>query len=88
MGSQLGTPAQAAFDIQVSDPDTSDNADKINKIEIIGNGGTVLASQTFDSHDVSWQPSVPVGANNYMFVRVFNGERTAHTAIASPVWFE
>ncbi|HRK41217.1 MAG TPA: DNRLRE domain-containing protein [Candidatus Saccharibacteria bacterium] len=88
MGSMVGVPATATFDITVSDPDTSTSADKIKKIEVIGNGGAVLASQTFDAHSVSWQPNVAVGSNKYMFIRIFNGERTAQTAVAAPVWFE
>lgn len=88
MGSAIGKPATAAFTITVKDQDTSNAADKIKKIEVIGSRGAVLASQTFDAHTVSWQPSVAVGANKYMFVRVFNGERSAHTAVGAPVWFE
>ena len=88
MGSKVGTPGQAAFDITVSDPNTTTSADKIKKIEVIGNGGVVLASQTFDSHSVTWQPNITVGSNDYMFIRIFNGERSAHTAVAAPVWFE
>jgi hypothetical protein len=88
MGSKVGTPTEAVFNITVSDPDTTTPSDKIKKIEVIGNGGTVLASQAFDAHSVSWQPTVAVGSNGYMFIRVFNGERSAHTSVAAPVWFE
>lgn len=88
MGSQVGTPTDAVFNITVSDPDTANTQDKIKKIEVIGNGGVVLASQTFDAHSVTWQPTVAVGSNSYMFIRIFNGERTTHTAVAAPVWFE
>ena len=88
MGATVGTPAQASFDVRVSDPDTSAAADRITRIEIIGNGGAVLASKNFSAHDVSWQPSVMTGSNTYMFIRIYSGERTQHTAVAAPVWFE
>ena len=88
MGSKVGKPTDASFAINVSDPDTSATSDKIKKIEVIGKGGVVLASQNFDAHTVSWQPTVSVTSNSYMFIRVFNGERTTHTAVAAPVWFE
>ncbi|EDK72332.1 hypothetical protein TM7_0543, partial [candidate division TM7 genomosp. GTL1] len=88
MGSKVGTPTNAAFNIAVSDPDTAAAEDNIKKIEIIGSGGAILASQTFDAHNVTWQPTIPVGANKYIFARVYNGERTEHTAVGAPVWFE
>lgn len=88
MGSKVGVPTQAVFDLTVPDPDTTNSADKIKKIEVIGNRGAVLAGRTFDAHSVSWRPTVTVGSNTYMFIRVFNGERTAHTAVVAPVWFE
>lgn len=87
MGSEIDKPATASFTINASDPNTGTTADKIKKIEVIGNGGQILATKTFNSHSVTWSPNVNVGANTYMFVRVFNGERSAHTAVAAPVWF-
>lgn len=91
MGSIIGTPATLNFDITISDPDTGVATDKIKKIEIMtsgGTSGTVVQSQTFDSHSVSWQPSVPANGKKYFFIRVYNGEHTSFTAVAAPVWLE
>lgn len=87
MGSEIPKPATASFNIQVSDPNTGTSADKIKKVEVIGNTGKILATKTFNAHSVTWNPNVTVGTNTYMFVRVFNGERSVHTAVAAPVWF-
>ncbi|MEJ7735540.1 MAG: hypothetical protein WKG00_40930 [Polyangiaceae bacterium] len=88
MGSQIGSPTTLQFDIQVSDPDTGTAADKINKIQIITEGGAVAATHDFDAHSVSWAPSVPANGRKYFFVRVFNGERSIAIAEAAPVWLE
>lgn len=88
MGSLVGLPVTATFAITVADPDTGTANDRVKRLEVIGSGGVILASQTFDAHSVTWNPTLTVGTNKYMFVRVFTGERTAHTAVAAPVWFE
>lgn len=89
MGSTVGTPATASFDIRVEDPDVDDPRDAVTGIEVVGSGGTVLArSRVVDEHRTVWRPEIARGDNDYMFVRVFTGERTAHTAVAAPVWFE
>ncbi|MEQ6902156.1 hypothetical protein [Nocardioides sp. YIM 152588] len=88
MGSELGSPAQVALDIEVRDPDSGRFQDRITRLEVIGSGGAVLASRTFSAHDVTWRPTVAAGSNDYLFVRVFNGERSAHTAVLAPVWLE
>ena len=88
MGSIVSTPTTANITVTVTDPNTTQPLDKITKIEVIGSNGQVLASQAFDAHSVTWSPTVNVGTNKYMFIRVFNGERIAHTAVSAPVWFE
>jgi hypothetical protein len=86
MGGALGQAAQVRFDITVTDPDTDDAGDRVRELQVIGNGGKVLASRSFDSHAVEWTPTVDAGSNTYLFVRVFTGEREAHTAVLAPVW--
>jgi hypothetical protein len=88
MGSNIGTPTTVTFSISATDPDTGSSADRITKIQVIGRGGAVVATQTFSAHSVTWAPTVNAGTNPYFFVRVFNGERTAHTAVLAPVWLE
>lgn len=88
MGSVIGTPSTVRFTISVTDPNTGNAADKVTRIQVIGQGGAVVAAKAFDSHSVTWSPTVTAGSNPYLFVRVFNGERTAHTAVLAPVWLE
>lgn len=88
MGSTIGKPTSVRFYITAKDINISEPDDKIRKVETIGAGGKVLASKRFSAHSVTWQPVVKVENDRYLFVRVFNGERSANTAVAAPVWFE
>lgn len=88
MGSTIAKPTSVRFNITAKDINIPDPNDKIRKVQVIGAGGKVLASKRFSAHSVAWQPVVRVENDRYMFVRVFNGERSAHTAVAAPVWFE
>ncbi|MDQ5886316.1 MAG: hypothetical protein QG628_713 [Patescibacteria group bacterium] len=88
MGSIIGKPSSINFEIDVSDPDTSNANDKIKKIEIISVGGAVVASQTFDAHSVSWDPVVPVNNRKYFFLKIYNGSLTYHMGVTAPVWVE
>jgi hypothetical protein len=88
MGSVIGEPDAVAFDIDVSDPDTANPADQIMKIDIVTEHGQVVASQTFGSHSVRWNPTLPAKGKKYFLVRVYNGERAEPTAYAAPVWRE
>ncbi len=87
MGSIIGKPTTTNFEIQVSDPDTTNANDKIKKIEIITEGGAIAASQTFDAHSVTWNPSIAT-PKKYYFLKIYNGERATYTAAAAPVWLE
>jgi hypothetical protein len=73
MGSTLDRPAAFKFDISVSDPDVGNPKDKITKIDIVGDGGTVV--QTFTptpDWSVRWTPTIDNATNHYFFVRVWN----------------
>jgi len=72
--------------IQVSDPATAANTDRIAKIELVRNGGVVAASQNFASHSVEWSPTISPCNAPYYFVRVTNAaNKKAWTA---PVWID
>jgi hypothetical protein len=86
MGSRLGSPAQVRFDIWARDPNVGRPADRIRRIDIVGSGGTVLASRRFDAHQVVWRPRVPSRQNRYMLVRVFTRDQPTPTLLAAPVW--
>lgn len=86
MGAQLNAPARVDFAIRVRDPDVEQPLDRISRIEVIGTGGAVLASQTFNDHRAVWRPSLRTGENTYMLVRVFTNDHPTATAVAAPVW--
>jgi hypothetical protein len=74
MGSTLARPDTFKFDIQISDPDTTEPKDKITKIEIVKDHGEVVQSYTPDTPDysVTWSPSVTDSTSKYFFIRVWN----------------
>jgi hypothetical protein len=87
MGSEIDPAKKYGFDIQISDPDTDDPTNRITKVEIVGEGGKVIASRQFDSHDVKWRTSLAAGAQPYYFVLVYNAAReSSPVAYAAPVW--
>jgi hypothetical protein len=88
MGSKIGKPSTVNFNISVSDPSTNVATDKIKKIEVVTEGGVIVASQTFDAHSVNWNPTVSANGKKYFFIRIFNGEYTYQAAVSSPVWLE
>lgn len=88
MGSIIGKPTTVNFDIDITDPDTNNPNDKIKKIDVITQGGTVVASQTFDSHTISWNPSIQANNRKYFFLKVYNGSLSYHMGVTAPVWLE
>ena len=72
MGSTLARPNSFKFDIQISDPDTSEPKDKITKIEIVKDHGEVVQSYTPDTPDykVSWSPSITDSTSKYFFPEI------------------
>lgn len=89
MGSVFtGNPTTFNFSITVSDPDTGDNNDRINKIEILKDNGVV--AQTYNpapSHSVTWNTTINDSTSKYFFVRIWTvGKTDSATAFLAPVW--
>ncbi|MBV9864644.1 MAG: CehA/McbA family metallohydrolase [Abitibacteriaceae bacterium] len=95
MGSTLSRPTSFNFAIAVSDPDTTNPADKITKLDIVKDGGAVV--QTFSptpAYSVTWTPTINDATSKYFFVRVWNAgggdARDANpnkpVAWLAPVW--
>ena len=96
MGSTLDRPSTLHFSIQVSDPDTSNPADKITRIDIVHEGGAI--AQTYAPADpaytVTWTPTLTDSRSRYFFVRVWNAgggddphpDPTQPVAWLAPVW--
>ncbi|MDF3076793.1 MAG: hypothetical protein K0S09_682 [Sphingobacteriaceae bacterium] len=96
MGSTLKSPTSFKFDIQVSDPDVSDPKDKITRIDIVKDNGTVVETYNvpIPAHSVKWSPTITDAANKYFFVRVWSDggadagkvDATKPIAWLAPVW--
>ena len=90
MGSVLDSEGVDAmkFKIEATDPDEANADDRVTRIELIGKGGAVLASQEFAEHSVSWMPTLAAD-QPYYFVLVYSAGKTdGPTAYSAPVWRE
>lgn len=88
MGSDIKTAKKYKFEIDVVEPDTDKEKDKLTKIEVVGEGGKVLASEVFDSHEAHWKPVVKE-TGKYFFVLVYNAsDPEVPAAFTAPVWTE
>lgn len=88
MGSRIRTSSdKLTFDIEVSDPDTSDASNRIVRIEIIGEGNRVVATETGSSHRIVWKVQVPRG-QRYYYLKVYNASSEVPIAYAAPVWLK
>ena len=88
MGSILAPKAGYRASIRIHDPDGAEDAVKL--VEIVSDGGRVVASRTFNSADVAWSATLSSPGARYFYVRVttasdFWGERGV-TAWTAPVW--
>jgi hypothetical protein len=93
MGSKVGFAfyqQQVAFDILVDDDEP------ILKIELVTNGGKVVAQTEPETNQVYWKPEIQhEGGNTYYFVKVYErdirNEEGHHSgtqvAITAPIWF-
>ena len=80
MGSEIRTSAdELTFEIDASD--------RIVRIEIVGEGNRVVASETFSAHRVDWKVRVPRG-QKYYYLKVYTASSDAPTAYAAPVWMK
>lgn len=80
MGATLTSPEKLSFNISVKDQDSED---KIAKISIIADGGTVVTSKTFDAAEANWQFELPP-VYKYYYVRVDQADKDI--AVTAPVW--
>jgi hypothetical protein len=73
MGSTLERPQSFSFDIAINDPDTDNPKDKITKLDIVEDGGKVVATENpTPAFAVHWTPTLQNARNKYFFVRVWN----------------
>lgn len=93
MGSNLNAPTSSSYtaNITVSDPDNV-ATDNITKVELVSDGGQVVASINTNSTNVSWSPTITSTTSHYYYVRVTTASDSASnngpgvTAWSAPVW--
>lgn len=88
MGSTLNKPDSIVFDIEISDPDTSEPKDAISKIDIVTDGGEIAATfETAPTHALSTRITVASADKKYFFIRVWNtgGGDLANAKAGEPV---
>ena len=73
MGSTLDCPSVFRFAVSISDPDTGKPEDRITKVDIVKDGGTVAQVYSPEpAYSVTWRPTITDATNRYFFVRVWN----------------
>ena len=73
MGSVIQNPSSLAFSVTASDPDTADASDRITKIEIVGEDGTLVGAKDFSAHSVAWNQTYDV-KYKYYFGKVYTAD--------------
>ncbi|UCE44990.1 MAG: CehA/McbA family metallohydrolase [Methanobacteriota archaeon] len=88
MGSVLSPASAYEVSVQISDPDGA--VDAIKLVEIVSDGGAVVASMSADSAEVEWTTTLTSDSASYFYIRVttasnLSGEEGV-TAWTAPVW--
>ena len=88
MGSILHKPSLCLVKIDIFDPDTSDLLDRITSVQIIANGGIVVASISCNDHKVQWINLFDWKKRcySYYYVKVKNSR--GQYAYTAPIWVE
>ena len=90
MGSELAAPPKASHEakIEIKDPDGA--GDEVKLVEIVADGGEVVASKAFDEAEAEWTTMVTSKEERYFLVRVTTASdfwgNEGVTAWTAPVW--
>ena len=88
MGSVMSPTSTYELSVRISDPDGA--ADAIKLVEIVSDGGVVVASKRFDSAKVQWTTTLTSDSAHYFYVRVTTASNLSGveglTAWTAPVW--
>ena len=88
MGSVLSPASAYTVSVSISDPDGQ--ADAIKLIEIVSDGGAVVASKSFNSATVEWTTTLTSDSASYFYLRVTTASDLSGvegvTAWTAPVW--
>lgn len=90
IGSELTPNGTYEAKIHIEDPDGPGANDEIKLVEIVADGGRVVASEQFDSTSVSWETMLTSTNERYFYVRVTTASdcwgNEGLTAWTAPVW--
>lgn len=86
MGSRVARTARVLVGVQVDDPDVMVAGDAIERLDLVGAGGSVLASAEVSGHKVAWSVVLRRPASDWVYLRVTTGDGA--TAWTAPVWLE
>ena len=88
MGSVLNPASAYQLTVDISDPDGA--ADAITRVEVVSDGGEVVASRNVHTAHVQWSTTLASDTEHYFFVRVTTrsdaGGDPGVTAWTAPVW--
>jgi hypothetical protein len=88
MGSTLTPQTSYKASIAIHDPDGAKDA--VKRVEIVSDGGVVVAKKAFDRADVAWSPTLSSATARYFYVRVTTASdfwgNQGITAWTAPVW--
>jgi hypothetical protein len=88
MGSVLSPASAYTVSVRISDPDGK--ADAIKLVEIVSDGGAVVASKSFNSATVEWTTTLTSDSASYFYLRVTTASDLSGvegvTAWTAPVW--
>lgn len=84
MGSILSPRTRYTVAATVSDPDVLVAGDRVTRLDLVSDGGAVVASKAVNAHSVSWSLPVTSATARYYFLRVTTGDGV--TAWTAPVW--
>jgi hypothetical protein len=80
MGGALLQPNLLEIEIQITDPDPGD---MIQRIELIADGGTIAAADTFDATTVNWNFQLS-SVYRYHYLKIT--EADGDLAVTAPIW--
>ncbi len=86
VGTTLYSPNEYDLSVQIEDPDTEYNDDKITKLELITDNGEVLETHETDSHTVDWRKTISPAGEKYLYLRITAADQ--QRAYTAPVWIE
>ncbi len=93
MGSVLGgLPSTFEIQVQVEDPDAvdGDQGDLVTKVEIVSDGGVVVATHDVSDSTVEWTTTLTSATAHYFYARISTASGPdgvpGPTAWTAPVW--